>query len=66
MNDDLPWNVSRSPLSRDDGKVEFQAPANRTLQCELKDLCGRDMKKSYTFTEQPGTSAVNHTFVVTP
>jgi hypothetical protein len=62
----LPWTIQKAALERDNGSVHFLAPADRNLQIEVKDAYGRDLKRTYTSTHEPGTATITQEFVVTP
>jgi len=62
-----PWELNGNLTTKQaDGKVRFSAPANRVLRLEVSDEYGRNLKKAYTSTHQPGTTPITEEFVVTP
>jgi len=63
---DFPWILEKSLILGKNGLLQFQAPANRKLQLEVKDSFGRDLKASYTSTHEPGSTPITQEFVVTP
>lgn len=64
---DPQWVTTAYVLSdKRPGTAEFLASANRRIHIEIRDLYGRDLKKSYTADFEPGKTAIDQEFVVTP
>lgn len=65
---DFQWTkLAYGLLSKEtDGSIEFLAPANRSLRLEVKDAYGRDLKRPYTSSHEPGLTTITQEFVVTP
>ena len=61
-----PWTIQKAALERDNGSIQFLAPADRKLQIEVKDWYGRKLNRSYISTHEPGATTVTREFVVTP
>jgi len=51
---------------KDNGSVQFTAPANRRLRLEVTDMYGRELKQKYTSTHEPGSATITQEFIVTP
>jgi len=62
----LPWTIQKVALESENGSVQFLVPADRKLQIEVKDWYGRDLKRTYTSTHEPGLTTVTQEFVITP
>ena len=66
LSDELPWIFHKIDSDNKNGLVEFLAPANRRLKIEVVDWYGRDLKRPYTSSHEPGTKAIKQEFVVIP
>jgi hypothetical protein len=65
-DDGFPCTIQRVAPDSDDSSMQFLAPVDRTLQIEVKDRYGRDLKRTYISTHDPGSTTVTQEFVVTP
>ncbi len=60
---DVAWIAEQSITN---GSVHFFAPSNRKLLLEISDRYGRDLKRAYSSTHEPGSTQIMQEFVVTP